>query len=290
LGLLLSITIKAQIVVTSDGSVRLNDDFYVTHYYDQLRVYPMVHNNALLGLSTNQYYQIRGQYHYATSTLLTSDFRLKENFRTIDEPLKKIMQLNGKKYDFIKEKSDSTGSEQEKAHKIMLKKDRLGFIAQEVEGIIPEAVVYEKEDDAYYIDYNALIPLIVEAMKEQQAKIEALEATISQMGNASPEMKSATPGNSMVNDPMLNVATLAQNIPNPFTNNTRIDIYLPETVKNANLYVYNMQGVQIMSINISERANTSVTIEGYALQAGMYLYTLIADGKEVDTKKMILTK
>jgi hypothetical protein len=32
------------------------------------------------------------------------------------------------------------------------------------------------------------------------------------------------------------------------------------------------------------------TIEGHTLKAGMYLYTLIADGKEVDTKKMILTK
>jgi hypothetical protein len=37
-------------------------------------------------------------------------------------------------------------------------------------------------------------------------------------------------------------------------------------------------------------SNTSVTIEGHTLKAGMYLYTLIADGKEVDTKRMILTK
>jgi len=51
-----------------------------------------------------------------------------------------------------------------------------------------------------------------------------------------------------------------------------------------------MQGVQIKSFDIIERGATSVTIEGYTLQAGMYLYTLIADGKEVDTKKMILTK
>lgn len=36
--------------------------------------------------------------------------------------------------------------------------------------------------------------------------------------------------------------------------------------------------------------DTAVTIEGHTLQAGMYLFTLIADGKEVDTKKMILIK
>jgi hypothetical protein len=67
-------------------------------------------------------------------------------------------------------------------------------------------------------------------------------------------------------------------------------MYLPSTVSKAMLYLYNMQGEQIKSFDINERGNTLVTIEGYPLKAGMYLYTLVADGKEVDTKKMILTK
>ena len=279
-GLMLSFAVKAQIVVTADGSVRLNDDLYVSHYYDQLRIYPIVHNNALLGLSTNQYYQIRGQYHYATSTLLTSDIRLKENFRSIDQPLMKIMQLSGKKYDFIKEKSDSIGTDAVKENKNKLKMNRLGFIAQEVESIVPEAVFYEKDDDAYYIDYNAIILVIVETMKEQQGIIEALESRIEKLeGNASKE-KSAT-----VNDSSI-PATLDQNIPNPFSANTTINMHLTKAV----LYIYTMQGKQIQKLNINELGNTSATIDGYSLKAGMYLYTLIADGKEVDTKKMILTK
>ncbi|MDA3880330.1 MAG: T9SS type A sorting domain-containing protein [Prolixibacteraceae bacterium] len=51
-----------------------------------------------------------------------------------------------------------------------------------------------------------------------------------------------------------------------------------------------MLGKQIITYTLQQRGNTSLTINGYALEAGMYLYTLIADGKEVDTKKMILTK
>jgi hypothetical protein len=51
-----------------------------------------------------------------------------------------------------------------------------------------------------------------------------------------------------------------------------------------------MQGEQIKHLVINERGNSSVTIEGHTLKAGMYFYTLIIDGKEVDTKKMILTK
>jgi hypothetical protein len=87
-----------------------------------------------------------------------------------------------------------------------------------------------------------------------------------------------------------NTPSLGQNIPNPFNVSTRIDIYLPNTVASAKLYIYNMQGSQVKSFNLNERGNTSITIEGSSLDAGMYLYTLIADGREVDTKKMILTK
>jgi len=51
-----------------------------------------------------------------------------------------------------------------------------------------------------------------------------------------------------------------------------------------------MQGSQIKQIAVNERGDTSVIIEGSTLKAGIYYYTLIADDKEVDTKKMILTK
>jgi len=287
----ISLTGWSQIVVDSYGYVKLADDLNVNKYYSSSQIFPDETNCSYLGTTTNQFYHIRGQYHFATTTLLTSDKRLKQNFRKIENPLEKIVQLNGKIYDYIPEASDSIGSNEIKEQKAALKRNKQGFIAQEVKEIVPEAVVYEKESDLYYIDYNAIIPLLVEAMKEQQANIEALEARIEKLEGSS-TMKSANVGSNSDNSEIItpNNATLAQNIPNPFSNNTRIDITLPETVKNARLYVYNMQGVQINSFDIIERGATSVTIEGYTLQAGMYLYTLIADGKEVDTKKMILTK
>ena len=56
------------------------------------------------------------------------------------------------------------------------------------------------------------------------------------------------------------------------------------------LYVYNMQGRQVQNFNVpSSFGYGSITIEGSAMKAGMYMYALIANGKEVDTKKMILT-
>ena len=71
---------------------------------------------------------------------------------------------------------------------------------------------------------------------------------------------------------------------------TQIRYSLPESVRQADLYVYDLQGKQVKHIVVSDRGQSSVTIHGSELQAGMYIYALIADGQEVASKRMILTK
>jgi hypothetical protein len=51
-----------------------------------------------------------------------------------------------------------------------------------------------------------------------------------------------------------------------------------------------MNGVQLKSYSIPEKGKGNITIQGAEFSAGMYLYALIADGKVIDTKRMILTK
>lgn len=58
----------------------------------------------------------------------------------------------------------------------------------------------------------------------------------------------------------------------------------------ADIYIYNMQGSQIRKIEITDRGESSIILQGSELSAGMYIYALIADGKEIDSKRMILTK
>jgi hypothetical protein len=84
-------------------------------------------------------------------------------------------------------------------------------------------------------------------------------------------------------------AVLYQNAPNPFTERTEIKFELPVNSKNVFIYVFNMQGSLVKQISISNMQR-SIIINGSELTAGMYLYSLIVDGKEVDTKRMILTK
>jgi len=57
-----------------------------------------------------------------------------------------------------------------------MKGKQIGFIAQEVEKVVPEVVTYSKETDLYTLQYAPVTALLVEAMKEQQKTIEQLKA------------------------------------------------------------------------------------------------------------------
>lgn len=84
-------------------------------------------------------------------------------------------------------------------------------------------------------------------------------------------------------------AVLYQNTPNPFTAQTEIRFRLPEDAKDAYICIFDMTGKTLKQIPVSG-SQQSVTIQGYEFSAGMYLYSLIVNGQEIDTKRMILSK
>jgi len=264
------------------GSVKIASHSFIT---SAGTFRPLSSNNSnYLGNGSFQFNGIYGKNIWANGSYLGSDLRFKENIREIESPLEKLLLLKGLKYDLKSEAVDTTSNQKEKEKKERLRKNKMGFVAQDVMELFPEAVVYEEDIDRYYLDYNAIIPVIVEAMKEQQATINQLEEELSSLKNNNRD-KSAT-----ITETEGQSAILFQNVPNPFSAITRIDMYLPSDVLSASLYIYTMQGEQIKSIKIAGRGNTSAILESNYLKAGIYLYTLVADGKEVDTKKMILTK
>lgn len=165
----------------------------------------------------------------------------------------------------------------------------IGLIAQEVEKILPD-LVYTDQHGVKGVAYEEIIPLLIEAVKNQQAQIEILKSTIASIeaNCCTGNLKSA----SIANEAALTekVAQLNQNIPNPFNKETRIDCFIPATSGNSILYIYNMNGMQLQQFRINGKGEQSITINGNSLEPGMYLYALVIDGREVDTKRMILTK
>jgi hypothetical protein len=84
-----------------------------------------------------------------------------------------------------------------------------------------------------------------------------------------------------------NGITLKQNVPNTFTDKTVISYSIPETVKKAQLLVYDPLGNVIKKVDIRARGEGNITIDASNLRKGVYKYSIIADGKVIDTKTMI---
>lgn len=95
---------------------------------------------------------------------LLSDIRLKTNIAPISSPLTKIRRLNGVYFDW-----KSTG------------KRSIGFIAQEVQKVLPEIVSESPEDGYLSMEYSNITALLIEGMKEQQDLIEAQQEEIASL-------------------------------------------------------------------------------------------------------------
>ena len=94
----------------------------------------------------------------ATQWDATSDVALKENIEIIDEPISKLSELKGVTFDWKKG-----------GHSV-------GVIAQDVEKVLPTAVGGSKDQKT--VNYNAIIGLLVESVKDQQKQIEELKSLL----------------------------------------------------------------------------------------------------------------
>jgi hypothetical protein len=105
----------------------------------------------------------------STSYNTSSDYRLKENVVDMTGALDRIEQLQPKRFNFISDAETTVD----------------GFIAHEVQSVIPEAITGEKdavddEGNPEYqgIDQSKIVPLLVGAIKELKAEIETLKSQI----------------------------------------------------------------------------------------------------------------
>ncbi|HAS40262.1 MAG TPA: hypothetical protein DCS93_07275 [Microscillaceae bacterium] len=118
--------------------------------------------------------KIRGKLEYQTIQQV-SDERFKQNITPLDaQQVDKLYQLQGTKYQFRTEEFKERG---------FAEGNYLGFLAQEVQALYPE-LVSEDEEGYLSINYVGLIPIIVEANKQQQKRIEALEAQLASFINS----------------------------------------------------------------------------------------------------------
>ncbi len=103
------------------------------------------------------------------SVWYTSDRSFKENISSIESPLDKILNINGISFNWIPEKDpDKT------------KEKHYGVIAQEIENVFP-GLVKEGQEGEKAVAYTELIPILIEAIKEQQNIIKKQQQDIEEL-------------------------------------------------------------------------------------------------------------
>ena len=266
---------------------------FVGNINGKLRLYK---NEVLMGT----FDQVSGNY------TPNSDKRLKNNIRTLKNQLSLIQRLRPTTYHFNGRSA---------------KRKVYGLIAQEVQKVIPDIVLENdgdnEEQKTLGISYTELIPVLIAGIQEQQAiiqkqnednqtqqkqlanlteKFNNQETAINQLKELvqqladKPSKKSAIPHLHQYQLSLKKQAGLSQNQPNPFYQNTTIHYFIPENTKDAYLQVTSLSGTEIGKTPILETGNGQITIQTENYPIGTYYYSLVVDGKVVETKKMILIK
>ena len=89
---------------------------------------------------------------------INSDARLKANIISLGATLSKLLQIDGKTYTMKKDANH---------------KKKIGLLAQDIEKVFPELVT--ETNDIKSVNYQGLVPVLINAMKEQQEEIERLK-------------------------------------------------------------------------------------------------------------------
>ncbi len=164
------------------------------------------------------------------------------------------------------------------------------------------------------LNYNAFIALLIKGYQNQQSKIDSLNdendaqdsinASLQNQINLLADMinsccssssaMQAQGGQNASVAVQTNVnlrdgqsVVLEQNVPNPYSEQTTINYFLPDNVSKAQILFYNAQGRLIQSTELTQKGKGQLNVFASDLSNGVYTYTLVVDGKIIETKKMV---
>lgn len=248
--------------------------------------------NFKQGTSNNNVFTIYGSATASGGNWTTSDRKLKRDIQPIDNALDIINGLTGYTYEYRRDERPDLN---------LPKGTRYGFITQEVQEVMPTVVrqgndIQGNPGDYQVMEYDAIIPVLTEAIKLQQNTITKLEeensALEARLARLEAMMLGDKAGNQSLNTMdglMDNVSgiELGQNSPNPTGAGTTIDYALPADMTNATLVVFDLNGREINSQLITDQRGV-VELNTSNWVSGTYVYAIVVDGRPLARKKMIV--
>jgi hypothetical protein len=230
---------------------------------------------------------------------IPSDQNLKTNINPILNSKTIISQLQPKHFYYDTTKYFLNG----------VNKKNYGLIAQDVQNVLPELVstyiIPDKKDSTGNVianggtfktlNNNAFIGILLANAKEQNNRIDSLITALNSnsrvinpnQGPTNPATNVTTLNKQNVTLSNADMLVLDQNQPNPFSESTVIKYNVPEKYGYAQLIFTTIEGRILKTIDIAKKGAGEITVYANDLSNGIYTYTLVVDGKTVDSKKMV---
>lgn len=219
-----------------------------------------------------------------------SDKTIKKDIQNLEYGLEELLQLRPVRY---QHKTD-----------LPQQRKRIGLIAQEVQQVIPELVkthdvdrnkkgqLERKPVEILGMNYSKLSVVLINAIQEQQTLIEEKDQQIEDLEARIAKLEQLILPSHNTQTVELNAvpktAYLKQNQPNPFSTTTTIDYNIPETVRQAEIIITDLNGAVLKKVVVEGQGQLEIAAN--SLSAGTYTYSLVMDGEIVATNKMVLTK
>lgn len=257
---------------------------------------------------------------YATGTFIPSDARYKENVSKLKaSALDKLKLIDVYNYTF---KSDMPKSLN------LPKGEQIGVMSQELEKVFPNMVkdaqrpLYNNEKvngkdvvEMKMVNYTNLIPVLIQSVKEVDAKVENTdeleskvkeqEATIASLKEQLAELaKQVSDVKGLVND-ICNIGcnslmqgantgnsdvVLYQSIPNPTSGTAVIGYLINRPFSNAEIRIVSVDGKPVREFKIAAQGRGSIQFGGSDIISGSYNYSLYLDGALHTTKTIVVAK
>ncbi|WP_299334827.1 tail fiber domain-containing protein [uncultured Psychroserpens sp.] len=221
---------------------------------------------------------------FTTGSYLPSDRKLKENVKEETNVLERLALLRPITYDY-KIMSEISLSD----------KKQHGFISQEFAEVFPELTlditkpVFDKEGNTTSkfsfksINYTGMISILTAAVNELNDEVKLLKEELAELKG----QKLSKESNNELSTENSTGAQLEQNIPNPFTDRTTIRYQLQEGASDASLMVFDMNGRIVREFKLSNKSG-EITINASQIGKGMFIYSLVLNGQELISKRMII--
>ncbi|HSB91830.1 MAG TPA: tail fiber domain-containing protein, partial [Flavitalea sp.] len=245
---------------------------------------------------------------WSSGGYITSDRNLKQDVTEFEDAMAIIGKLKPRNYQFKRDPKYAFLSLPEGIH--------YGLLAQDVEEVLPNLVsttthqaldlakpgstsnapaLAQRQKGALIsikaVNYVELIPIMIKAMQEEQAKNSDLKEQLANQQHQITELrqlildlKNGTRTTASIG------AFLEQNSPNPVHGHTLIRYTIPQTTSDAYLSITNVNGQLIKTVTISNKGYGQLNLDTSPLASGTYNYTLYIDGKQVDSKQLVIAR